>query len=97
MSMDRKALAGRQRGQTATQALVHEVGLVAVKAALSSVPLAALALDIGGAGVRFANSEQTEEFLTQVAAEIDALRASRPRIVEELAQAKSIKVLSLRR
>lgn len=53
--------------------LLQKVGTLIVKAALNSVPLAGLALDLGQMGIDFANARVTERFFEQLGERIDRL------------------------
>ncbi|MBB5765677.1 hypothetical protein ABEV34_06900 [Methylorubrum rhodesianum] len=55
--------------------LMQKVGVLTAKAALSSIPFAALAFDIGQAGVEFANGRLVDRFLDQLGDRIDQLEA----------------------
>lgn len=71
--------------------LMQKVGALTAKAALSSIPFAALAFDVGQAGIDFANGRLIDRFLDQLGDRIDHLEAgARERLAaDEIHQASA--------
>ena len=63
------------RGTTPSQLLVQKVGVLLAKACLSSIPFAALAFDVGQAGIDVANARVLDRFLEELGVRIQSLEA----------------------